>query len=145
MALCRVGDGRQRQRPTRGKGGIHETADRPNCAVPVYRRSIQSLAINLCRRLGLLKGASLDVLRHSHASLLLEKGVDLATVSERLGHSSVRTAADISSHEIRGKDQAAAQVWDDIIQGARAGKPMGVNPRLAMSTKVRGSWSMADF
>ena len=66
------------------------------------------------------KGASLHVLRHSHASLLLSEGVDLATVSERMGHSSVRTTADIYSHAIRGKDQAAAQTWDDIMQ--RAGR-----------------------
>ena len=53
--------------------------------------------------------------------------MDLATVSERLGHSSVRTTADIYSHAIRGKDQAAAQVWDDIMQQSRTEKPTGVN------------------
>ena len=61
------------------------------------------------------------------ASLLLEKGVDIATVSERLGHSSVATTAAIYSHVIRGKDRAAAQVWDDIMQQARAEKSTGVN------------------
>jgi integrase len=45
--------------------------------------------------------------------------VDLATVSARLGHSSVRTTADIYSHAIRGKDHAAAQCWDEIMQRAR--------------------------
>ena len=52
--------------------------------------------------------------------LLLEKGVGIATVSERLGHSSVATTAAIYSHAIRGKDRAAAQVWDDLMQQARA-------------------------
>jgi hypothetical protein len=46
---------------------------------------------------GAPKGASLQVLRHSHTSLLLANGVDLATVSERLGHSSVRTTARTSA------------------------------------------------
>ncbi|HLJ46571.1 MAG TPA: tyrosine-type recombinase/integrase [Bryobacteraceae bacterium] len=89
--------------------------------------SISSTVSRLCRRLGLLKGASLHVLRHSHASLLLADGVDLATVSARLGHSSVRTTADIYSHAIRGKDHAAAQCWDDIMQRSRAEKATGVN------------------
>jgi site-specific recombinase XerD len=75
---------------------------------------------HLCQQLGLPKGASLHTLRHSHASQLLADGVDLATVSARLGHSSVRTTADIYSHAIRGKDVAAAQSWDDIMRRSRA-------------------------
>jgi integrase len=53
--------------------------------------------------------------------------VDLATVSARLGHSSVRTTADIYSHAIRGKDHAAAQCWEDIMQEARREESKGVN------------------
>jgi integrase len=64
---------------------------------PLMPSSISSTVSRLCRRLGLPKGASLHVLRHSHASLLLADGVDLATVSARLGHSFVRTTADIST------------------------------------------------
>lgn len=94
---------------------------------PLMPNSITSTVSRLCRHLGLPKGASLHVLRHSHASLLLADGVDLATVSARLGHSSVRTTADIYSHAIRGKDHAAAQCWDEIMQRARAEKPKGVN------------------
>jgi integrase len=90
---------------------------------PLMPNSVSSTVSRLCRRLGLPKGASLHVLRHSHASLLLADGVDLATVSARLGHSSVRTTADIYSHAIRGKDHAAAQCWDDIMQRARGEKP----------------------
>jgi site-specific recombinase XerD len=56
--------------------------------------SVSATVSRLCRRLGLPKGTSFHVLRQS-ASLLLADGVDLATVSARLGHSSVRTTADI--------------------------------------------------
>ena len=94
---------------------------------PLMPNSISSTVSRLCRRLGLPQGASLHVLRHSHASLLLADGVDLATVSARLGHSSVRTTADIYSHAIRGKDHAAAQSWDAIMQRARGEKSTGVN------------------
>ena len=80
----------------------------------------------MCRDLGLPKGASLHTVRHSHASLLLEKGVDLATVSERLGHSSIATTAKIYAHALRGKDFAAAQIWDDIREQARTEKPGAV-------------------
>jgi integrase len=93
---------------------------------PLKPDSVSGTVSRLCRMLGLPKGASLHTVRHSHASLLLERGVDLATVSERLGHSSVTTTATIYSHAIRGKDRAAAQVWDDLMQQARAEKPAGV-------------------
>ena len=85
---------------------------------PLKPDSVSGTVPRLCRMLGLPKGASLHTVRHSHASLLLEKGVDIATVSERLGHSSVATTAAIYSHAIRGKDRAAAQVWDDLMQQA---------------------------
>jgi integrase len=93
---------------------------------PLKPDSVSGTVSRLCRMLGLPKGASLHVLRHTHARLLLADGVDIATVSERLGHSSVRTAADIYAHAIRGKDRAAAQSWDGIMQRARAEKPTGV-------------------
>ena len=94
---------------------------------PLKPNSVSATVSRLCRTLKLPKGASLHTVRHSHASLLLEKGVDIATVSERLGHSSVATTAAIYSHAIRGKDRAAAQVWDDLMQQSRAEKSTGVN------------------
>ena len=46
--------------------------------------------------------------------IVLANGVDLATVSERLGHSSVRVTAEVYSHAIRGRDREAADLWDQI-------------------------------
>jgi len=83
---------------------------------PLKPDSISSAVALLFRRLKLPEGASLHLLRHTHASLLLADGVDLATVSERLGHSSVRVTADIYSHAIRGRDQEAAQRWDKLMR-----------------------------
>jgi integrase len=94
---------------------------------PLKPNSVSGTVSRLCRVLGLPKGASLHTIRHSHASLLLADGVDLATVSERMGHSSVATTANIYAHAIRGKDRAAAQTWDSIMQRARAEKSTGVN------------------
>jgi integrase len=81
--------------------------------------SISSTVSRICRRLGLPKGSSLHTVRHSHASILLEKGVAITTVSERMGHSSVRTTADIYSHALRGKDEEAAEIFGKVMQSAR--------------------------
>jgi integrase len=81
---------------------------------PLKPDSISSAVSLLSRRLKLPKGASLHTLRHSHTSHLLADGVDIATVSERLGHSSVRVTAEIYSHALRGRDDEAAQRWEQF-------------------------------
>jgi hypothetical protein len=63
--------------------------------------------------------------RRGRASGVSANCVDIATVSERLGHSSVATTAAIYSHAIRGEGRAAAQVWDDLMQQSRGEKPTG--------------------
>jgi integrase len=35
-------------------------------------------------------------------------------VSERLGHSSIRTTADVYTHVLRGQDDDAARRWDEF-------------------------------
>jgi integrase len=97
--------------------------------IPLKPDSVSASISLLCRRLGLPKGASLHTLRHTHGSFLLADGVDLTTVSERLGHSSVRVTADIYSHAIRGRDQDAARRWDKFMRlhGGSREEPHGIN------------------
>ena len=45
-----------------------------------------------------LEGLRLHDLRHTHASLMLSKGIHLKVVSERLGHSSIGITGDLYSH-----------------------------------------------
>jgi integrase len=87
---------------------------------PLRPDSISSAVSQLCRRLKLPKGVSLHTLRHSHGSHLLAAGVDLPTVSERLGHSSVRVTADVYTHAIRGRDDEAARKWEEFQIAGRS-------------------------
>jgi integrase len=50
--------------------------------------------------------------RHTHASLMLQQGVPLKVVSERLGHSSMSVTADVYAHIIPGMQENAAQRFD---------------------------------
>ncbi|WP_407639952.1 tyrosine-type recombinase/integrase [Alicyclobacillus vulcanalis] len=52
---------------------------------------------NARKELG-LPPVSFHGLGHTHATWLLESGVDLKIVSERLGHSSITITADIYAH-----------------------------------------------
>jgi integrase len=90
---------------------------------PLRPNSVSSAVSLLFRRLALPKGASLHSLRHSHGSHLLADGVPLPVVSERLGHSSVRTTADIYAHAIRGQDDEAALRWDEFQRRGTEDRP----------------------
>jgi integrase len=74
-----------------------------------------------------LRKASLHSLRHIHGSHLVADGVPLPVVAERLGHSSVRTTADVYTHALRGQDDDAARRWDEFQRrGASDGLPRKV-------------------
>jgi site-specific recombinase XerD len=72
------------------------------------------------------KGAALHLLRHSHTSVLLAEGMDLAAVSARLGHSSVRTTQEIYAHMITGQDEEAARKWEEYQERNRMEKRAGI-------------------
>jgi integrase len=55
-------------------------------------------------------GVTFHTLRHTHATLLLGSGVDIKTVSERLGHASAVTTLQIYVHATKQtRDEAAAK------------------------------------
>lgn len=53
-------------------------------------------------------------LRHTHASILLYKGVDVKTISERLGHSDILTTLNIYTHIIAEQNQRVSDILDDL-------------------------------
>lgn len=61
---------------------------------------------------------NLYCLRHTFASLLFSKGVDLKTVSEILGHASIRITADTYIHFIL-KTSDSTKVLDEIYTAAK--------------------------
>jgi integrase len=69
----------------------------------------------LIRRLGIPPVRFHD-LRHTHATMLLRKGVHPKVVQERLGHSQISITLDTYSHVLPGlQDEAAAKV-DELLE-----------------------------
>jgi len=56
-------------------------------------------------------------LRHSAASIWIRAGVDLLTVSRRLGHASAAFTMDQYGHMVAGQQAAAAAALDHLISG----------------------------
>lgn len=88
------------------------------------------------RRVGLVKSLpkiGLHGLRHTHATLLLEDGVDVKTVSERLGHDSIQTTLELYAHVTpRMRASAAARF------GAILGRAQGIREHSVSSGPVAG-------
>ena len=79
---------------------------RPNTVSKAFSR--------LRNRLGLSKKCTFHSLRHTHATWCLAEGVDLKTLSERLGHADESTTLKTYAHLMKGRDQAAAQAFESF-------------------------------
>jgi integrase len=62
-----------------------------------------------------IEDASLHTLRHTHASMLISRGVPLPAVSARLGHADPNITARIYAHALPPDDARAADVWDALL------------------------------
>lgn len=63
-------------------------------------------------------------LRHTNASLLIAQGVDVVTVSKRLGHAKPTTTTSIYSHALKRPDQEAAEKLDHLFGNKEESKKM---------------------
>jgi integrase len=115
-ALPALEEHRKQQDEFRAQFGADYQADldlifaNPNGS-PLRPDSVSAAVSLLFRRQKLPKGASLHSLRHTHTSILIDRGVPLAAISARLGHSSIRTTQEIYAHMIHGQDDEAARAY----------------------------------
>lgn len=58
----------------------------------------------------------LHSLRHTNASLLIANGIDIKTVSKRLGHFNVQTTGVIYTHQIKSADRLASAQLGALLQ-----------------------------
>jgi integrase len=58
-------------------------------------------------------------LRHSHVGTLIQAGVPLLAITERLGHSSVKMTQDLYGHLFPGIQEAAATALDQVFRRAQ--------------------------
>jgi integrase len=81
---------------------------------PIHPDTISKWFTNFIKRNNLPK-LTFHGLRHSNASILIGQGVDIQTISSRLGHARVSTTTDIYSHQLRRPDEEAAEKIDSLF------------------------------
>jgi len=74
----------------------------------------------LAKRCG-LSGHRFHDFRHTHATHLLEAGVAVHEVADRLGHSTPTTTLAIYSHVLKGMKSRAGEAADAFLRSALGG------------------------
>ena len=87
-----------------------------NAGTPITASNIRRAFRRLLKASGLPKIRFHD-LRHTAASLMLNHGIPVLIVSKRLGHSKPSITIDVYGHLIPSRQEAAAQLMDDLMVG----------------------------
>lgn len=80
-----------------------------------YSASIIYSIMKTLRKKGLQPQITFHDFRHYHATQLLAKGVDVKTVSRRLGHKSVTTTLDVYYNYLPALDDKASTLLDTLV------------------------------
>jgi integrase/recombinase XerD len=98
--------------PSPGSAGDERTT----ATVPMEQSGLQKAFRRAIQEVGLNKPASVHSLRHSYATHLLERGVNLRLIQLWLGHTSPTTTA-IYTHLTRNGEQAATDALNQLTAG----------------------------
>jgi integrase len=73
-------------------------------------------------------------LRHTFASLMLQRGAKPKVISEALGHASVGFTMDVYSHIIEGMQKDAMALLDEVLPAAINSNQIEINAKLTLIT-----------
>jgi integrase len=90
---------------------------RPGSDQPWTLKALTRKFIRLCEATT-ITGVRLHDLRHFNGSQLIAAGVDVLTVSRRLGHARPSITTDVYGHKVQEHDREAAAVIGDVVSTA---------------------------
>ena len=82
---------------------------------PINPNALSVAWLNFAKRIG-MPDITFHALRHTHASQLIDQGVDIVTISKRLGHAKPDITLRIYAHLYRKDDGKAAEAINAILK-----------------------------
>ena len=80
---------------------------------PLSHNDIRYLSILCKKKLGIT--FNFHMLRHTHATMLLENGADMLDISKRLGHKNLATTTDIYAHVRKKMQDRTVSILEQIV------------------------------
>lgn len=90
---------------------------------------VRQALLRALKAAGIRRRVRVHDLRHTYASLALQRGVPLLTVSRQLGHASIQITGDVYGHLAPEAGREAAAAWEAILTVP------GRNPRATAATE----------
>jgi integrase len=86
-----------------------------NTGKPIEDKCPREALRRILKAAGIPRQLRIHDLRHTYASLALQRGVPLLVVSRQLGHASIAITADIYGHLVPNATREAATAWEAIL------------------------------
>ncbi|WP_369802689.1 tyrosine-type recombinase/integrase [Psychrobacillus sp. OK032] len=80
------------------------------------RKAIETRLKRLLKKGGIEKNITPHSFRHTHTSLLIEAGVGIKEIQQRLGHSDINTTMNIYAHMIANMEEKASQQFSELMK-----------------------------
>lgn len=84
---------------------------------PEIIKTIQNRMQRLLKLANIEKNVTPHSLRHTHTSLLIEAGVGIKEIQQRLGHTDIETTMNIYAHMTKNMEEKASQKFSELMKG----------------------------
>ncbi|RHW31509.1 site-specific integrase [Neobacillus notoginsengisoli] len=83
---------------------------------PQLRKVIETRLKRLLKKAGITKNITPHSFRHTHTSLLIEAGVGIKEIQQRLGHTDINTTMNIYAHMTANMEEKASQQFSKLMK-----------------------------
>jgi integrase len=83
---------------------------------PQLRKVVETRLKRLLKKAGTERNITPHSFRHTHTSLLIEAGVGIKEIQQRLGHSDINTTMNIYAHMTKNMEEKASQQFSKLMK-----------------------------